>query len=129
MKRLFVLLSVPVFSAQVFAADWRYLSDDETMTIYYDTATVVRHRSTARLWELTDFKAAQVVGTSVYLSTMNLWEYNCSERLINLLTGSAYSENMGMGVVVFTANYKTKDWAHVPPGSHSEEGLRIACGK
>lgn len=129
MKRLLALLCGAAVSVPAMAADWQLLSVNEGSTLYYDRSSVVRQKGSARMWKLTDFSEIRFVGPKPFISSVDLWEFDCSGKRSRMLSGTAYSGRMGGGAVIFAADYSDADWSHVVPDSTGELALVVACGK
>lgn len=113
------------------AADWVVVGRDEAgMTIYLDTATVVRSTGgTLKMWHLIDYKKAQAPNQARPVASINAnIEYDCQGARVRSLFVSTHTGNMAGGDLVYL-NSDTGDWGPVSPGSVEAILWKIACRK
>lgn len=128
MRKLIVLLLLAMLSGGA-AADWVVVNlSDDGMVAYADPATIRKSGNMVRMWNLMDFKTAELMGDRGFLSQKSQQEYDCKNERIRLIYFTWHSGNMGKGNVVHTVN-RTTDWHPVSPGSINEDLWRLACGK
>lgn len=121
---LMMLLAVASSSAMAKLVE---IGSDESITIYADLATIRRVGDKVVMWEVGDFKKAGKTGGKPFMSMRKQQEYDCKEGQIRTLHITLYSDSMGKGEVVHTAN-KPRDWEPVAPNSYGQFLLRTACG-
>ncbi len=124
---LMLLLAVAGNGNSALAA-WIDVGRNENATIYVDSSAIQRAGNMAKLWHLTDFRAAQKDMGDAYLSAKDLNEYDCKEMKSRRRASSQYSGNMGSGKVVYSDSFTTK-WKPVPPDSGVEILWKFACVK
>lgn len=112
------------------AAGWVIVGSDKTDTQYANPSTIRRKGNMAKMWDLLDFKKAQVAGKPIkpYKSTKGQYEYDCEEERMRLLSSSWHSDHMAKGEVVFTED-DPSEWRSVSPGSRGEDLWLVACFK
>lgn len=96
-------------------------------SIYSDSVTTHRAGDVVQIWELWDFKSAQVIGGKRVLSVKNQFEYDCKGARGRMLFTAGFSEHMGKGKVVDSGN-GPMTWQPVA-GTYVEELWKVACGK
>jgi hypothetical protein len=123
---LTMLLAVVTSGA---AAEWVSVKRKETATYYADPATIRNAGNVVKMWELHDFKTAQVAdGIKPYMSTKAQSEYDCKREQRRTLSVSSYSGNMARGKVMESAT-DPSEWDPVAPGSIGDLMWKFACGK
>ncbi len=97
--------------------------------IYVDPSTIRRSGNMVKMWNLLDYKTAQVIAKSGrHLSQMAQAEYDCKEERVRVLYFSLHSEQMANGEIVYFDN-KPGEWSPIPPSTINAEFWKIACGK
>jgi hypothetical protein len=96
--------------------------------VYADSVTIVRSGNTAKMWDMRDFKTAQVVQGTRFLSFKAQFEYDCKSARMRNLSVIAFSGHMGEGHAERSENTRLA-WEAVAPGSTEEALLKVACGK
>ena len=94
---------------------------------YIDTKTIKKiDGDLRRVTELLDFKRPdpQFKGEGSHRFVV---EYDCSKKLVRVVSVKGYSERMAQGRVTNSAETKPT-WAQIDPRSHHANQLRIACG-
>jgi len=111
-------------------AGWVIVGSDKTDATYANPSTIRGNGAMVRMWDLVDFKKAQLGQKLVkpYKSIRGQSEYDCEGERIRFLGGSLHSENMGRGNVVFSDD-ETGKWIAVPPDSRGRRLWSVACGK
>jgi len=109
---------------------WVLVGRDKTDASYANPSTIRRNGALVKMWDITDFKKAQVGNKSVkpYKSTKGQNEYDCEEERLRSLSSSWHSENMGRGNVVFSI-HEPLEWVAVSPDSRGRRLWSVACGK
>ena len=124
LSTLLVLSNGPAY------AEWVAIggNDQIGMTTYVDPTTIRRNGNLVKIWQLNDFKTAQIVEDRSFLSTKKQREFNCAEERTRILAATQFSGNMGNSKVVWV-NSNEQKWEPVVPGSISQTLLEFACGK
>ena len=124
LSTLLVLSNGPAY------AEWVAIggNDQIGMTTYVDPTTIRRNSNLVKIWQLNDFKTAQIVEDRSFLSTKKQREFNCAEERTRILAATQFSGNMGNSKVVWV-NSNEQKWEPVVPGSISQTLLEFACGK
>jgi len=125
LKTLTLLLLL--FQSHFCFAGWVELVSDQNSTEFLNLETAVRTDDLVKMWSMSDFKTAQVVGKGEqFKSLKSLREYDCEhhkERSISLIY---YTESMGMGHVVFF--YPSQgDWKSIEDDALVSMLHRSAC--
>ena len=118
-------------SAATAAAKWEEVGSHKAyggMDIYSDRVTMRRSGDLVKLWEMWDFKTAQVIGGTRVLSVQNQYEYDCKGARRRMLATAGFSGHMGKTLVVDTG-HSPGAWETVAPGTYQEYLRKIACGK
>jgi hypothetical protein len=111
------------------AAEWVRVDGNDSLDSYADPATIRRSGNKVTMWDLLDYKTAQVSSTSArYLSAKVQAEYDCKEERVRQLFYSFHSGNKESGGIVYTSN-KPFDWESLSPASIGETLWKVACGK
>ena len=126
MKLLIGLMLLLVSGAA--SAEWTVVGPNEEINQYVDKATIRRNGNFVKMWDLVDYKKAQVFGGTSDLSYRSLVEYDCKEKRYRSLALTTYSGQMLSGTVNFIGN-DTQKWKAVASGSMAETLRKIACGK
>ena len=127
MKKLLVTLMLTLVSTSTMA-DWTAVSGDDEITGYADFTTIRKVGNKIKMWILSDYKTLEEVDGDKFLSSKQLWEFDCKEEQQRIVANSTFSGNMGAGKV----NYSTSDtgkWKPVAPGSIGKTYWKIACNK
>ena len=127
MKTILTLLLAAMSTGAL--AEWVAIGNTDDSTAYADAATIRRSGSTAKMWNLSDYKTAQKLGPGKsYMSAKLQLEYDCREERARNLFLSYHSGNMGDGTLIDVV-IETSRWLPLPPGSEGEALWKIACGK
>jgi len=134
MKRLLFVVLMMVYS--VSWAEWEIIniSNQGDIVLYTDKSTIQRNRETVKIWVLTDFSYVSVQTDKtggIYKSYKEELAFKCLEEKFSVLSRIHFSDSMGKGNVVFSANFKQKEqnWVAVTVGTSDEVLLKIACDK
>ena len=98
------------------------------LDIYSDPVTKQRSGDLVRMWEMWDFKTAQVIDGKRVLSVKNHYEYDCKRARRRMLATAGFSGHMGKGSVAGSGN-KLGAWASAPTSDYSGELWQVACAK
>jgi hypothetical protein len=128
MNKLLLTISLAIFSTSTMA-EWTVNGDNDDFTAYFDKASVSRKGNVARIWELRDFKSKQNQNFGTFLSAVIYWEYNCANKMSNILGSTAYSEKMAAGKVLLNYKNDKKEWDYIIPNTMGDELWKKACGK
>jgi hypothetical protein len=97
--------------------------------IYVARSTIHRSGTLATMWEMYDFKTAQVIDGKRVQSNKNLYEYDCKGMRRRMLTVAGFAGHMGKGAVVGFGD-GAMPWEPVEAGSLFDVcTLKVACGK
>lgn len=110
------------------SAGWSKVGESDAMIVYANPYTVRKKGGRARMWELFDFKSAQMKGEGKrYLSIKHQAEYDCKAKQYRTLEVAYHAENMGRGKEVADDD-KTQRWDPITTGSADELFWKMACG-
>ena len=124
---LMVLLAVISNSAM---AEWVWVDNGINTITYADPDTILKNGSRVKMWDLADFKTAQVLtgNPNPYMSMKERNEYDCKESQVRTLVLYFISRNMGRGKKI-NANNELGKWKPVPPEGLKNTLWKFACGK
>lgn len=126
MKKLLFALTLVIISTDALAS-WTLIS--EANQVYVDFSSIRRAGSIVRIWVLTNFRTEQeLVVSKKFLSVVSLEEHDCQSGKFRLLDNTAYSDLMGKGSVIFSAN-QMSEWQYVQPETNGATRWEIACGR
>ena len=97
--------------------------DNNGTGVYIDYASVRQNGNLRRVWEMNDFPVAR----EGMLSARILFEYDCTEEKLRVLTASGYSGRMGMGEMMEVE--PSPSWDHIAPGTVGSEKLSVVCSE
>jgi hypothetical protein len=128
MKRLLILL---MLVSQPAWAGWVELGSagagtEKAFTHYIDPETVRKTPNGRRAWMMNDFERPQPDPSGSYRSSKELEEFDCAGERNRTLQGSAFSGQMGTGLVVTSLDSAGR-WLIVSPGSVAEAQLKAVC--
>lgn len=131
MRRAILMVMLAVVSNSA-TAKWVEVAGNDRYTSYADPATIRKVGNKVKMWDLNDFKTRQAwkpgEGTGPYMSSKSLFEYDCKEEQMRMLSLSRHAENMSGGEVVASTD-DPSNWSAVSPGSVGESLWKFACGK
>jgi len=121
------------FCMEGWGADWKSVGQTDTGEHFYDAAGMTRlSNNIVRGWEktiYTDQGREDFVERFKQLKFMdmncsiNLWEYNCTEKKVRVLLIFYYSEDgMSLGTVTVPS-----DWNFIAPQSLAEDVFKAVC--
>ena len=123
------LITLLVLSSEPAYAEWVQIDKTgDGMTTYADPDTIRRKGDLVKVWQLSDFKTIQTVGTQSHLSFKRQSEYDCIEERTRTLAITFFSGNMGHGNVVINNSDEAR-WVPVAPGSVGQALWEYACEK
>jgi len=121
----------PNANAATAAAKWEDFGSHTLhggVDIYFDRVTMRRSGDLVKVWEMLDFKTAQVMGDTRVLSLQSHFEYDCKGARRRLLSSAGFSGHMGKTLIAETGN-NPGAWQPAPPGTYPGELRKIACAK
>ena len=121
MKKLF-LVCLMMLAGSAWA-EWVFYSETDTITFYYDPATIKKDGHIRRVWQLTDLRKRHKDGE---MSRRSRIEYDCKQERMKFLGLSEHSEPMAGGEVLVMEG-EDKEWREVPPNTIAETFLKIVC--
>jgi Surface-adhesin protein E len=105
-------------------AEWVNLGTSPTATWYIDSATIRKEAHLRKAWVLNDLKQRARDGD---LSRRGLYEFDCKEGRVRILTMYAFSGKMATGQGL---GYEKSDvWVDVAPGTANGMLLEYACAR
>lgn len=125
MKRLIAGVLVALVAAPA-CAEWVRYGGSDTAIYYYDPATIKKRGNFVRVWSISDAKRRDSDGV---LSRRWLYEHDCAEDRVRILSVADFSENMANGKVVLHSFDSPSEWFYIPPGSVGEILQKILCKK
>jgi hypothetical protein len=128
-KILFICLLLIQASAW---AEWRLLSESVTSKVFTESKGAKKSKGLMRILTMIDYKSLQThtisSGGYSYISSTALHEVNCTEETKKIVLLKYYSDNMGLGKLVYSIE-STKPEMYILPDSFDEAIFRIACKK
>jgi hypothetical protein len=103
MKKLLLILVLAFVSSNAIA-EWVRLGGGDGTTFYYMPESIRISGDKTKVWVLYDYKSVKTIDTDRYLSIKAQLQLDCQEEGLKVLYSSFYSENMGVGKVVESAN-------------------------
>lgn len=122
-------------SSVVFAANWRYVGQTDTMTVYVDMQTARSTRSKAKAWFLFDLSTPKQLSGSYpvksYQSQKHLNVFDCAAGTSGTAQYASYSGPGGTGDVVdsFSLPPLSVSLSKTIPDTIGEAMLNAACYK
>jgi len=102
-------------------------SNNGGIDIYAARSTITKSGNLVKMWDMFDYKTAQVVEGKRFLSVKHQYEYNCKNERLRNLSVTAFNGHMGKGGVVDTAD-TPMPWESVPRGGVFDALRKFACG-
>ncbi len=104
-------------------AEWieRASSDEKTLFVDYDTINIVR--GNPRLWFMFEFSSTNTNGSK---SQKTLYEADCIEGRLRVLSGRSYSGSKGEGKVISSLD-SPSSWVYPVPGTFHELVSKDLC--
>jgi hypothetical protein len=110
-------------------AEWSEIgshTDRGGVDIYAARSTIRRSGNLVKIWEMFDFKTAQVVEGRRFISHKQLMEYDCKVERKRMLAVTAFTGHKGKGVVVESDNTPLP-WETVDRSSVADVLRKFAC--
>ena len=127
MKKILTLLLL-IVSTNVFA-EWTKVITFSTVAIYVDYQSIIKIGNKVEMSFLQDYKSAYTVGNIKMLSVKSSGEYLCEENKSRLLNYYWYSENMGLGKLVFSKTNIKNEPTPVAPMTADAIIFNKVCSK
>ena len=122
------VVSLLILVAAPASAAWELSGASSNATFYSDPETIRRTGNFVKIWQLADYNVAKKSGDGrSYSSSKNLYEYDCAEMRVRILSYIDYSGPMGNGTSVGSGEMNGS-WSSVAPGTVGERTFRFACG-
>jgi hypothetical protein len=121
-------------SLSVHAADWTQVNTSQSekgavIVWYLDVSSIRVRQGFQSAWLRKSYSAPQIYPSSApYLSSEQLWLYDCKEERIAILTSNDFSGENGTGTMVDHRPRTTLDWLDVAPESILESMFSLVCG-
>lgn len=125
--RKFVVMMVLVMISSSAMAEWTETYRDDKGTDYVNLSSVRKSGNKVKMWILIDYAARQPIRNDMYLSSVFLEEFDCSEFANRTVSRVDYSKNMGDGDVVNSWIADYVKWRPVMPDTIGELRTKIAC--
>lgn len=125
------LLTLCLFS-MTSHAEWKFNNFNEKYVSYFDTSRIRTEGQYKTMWYVLDYLSPQTESTGKqYNSSVAKTLIDCKASKNQTVALYFYSEAMGKGDIVFSANFQTQesDWRYPPPNSIADDYINIACGK
>jgi len=122
-----LLITLLLLSSGPAYAEWVAIYSNDTYTLYFDPDTIRRKGDRVKMWELVDYKTAQIIVDVAVLSYSEQIEYDCAEESRRSLTGVAFSGNMGRGKVLIPTS--EEKWRPVAPRTVAKAQWKAVCAK
>jgi len=129
MKKLLLILCLFSMTAN---AQWNFSHSSDNTSVYIDYSRIRTEGRYKSLWHLNDYKLPHTNGLGKqFKSDIAKRIVDCQASRSHLVALYHYSEQMGGGAVVFSANYQIieSDWDYPPPNSIGDSLINIACGR
>ena len=123
MKKLF-LVSLMMLAGSAWA-EWVMYSQRESVTYYYDSATIRKDGNMRRVWVLYDLRERY---KEAEMSYRTQYEFDCKQERVRFLAASAHSEPMAGGKTLYSSG-EENNWRAIAPGTIAETILKIVCAK
>jgi hypothetical protein len=124
MKKLLLCLLVLVSTAA--QAQWTFVRENAQAKYYFNYSSLKANASTRRVWILQDLKAPSPI-PDAGLSGLALYEFNCQDDSMRIISIKTYSGRGLTGQLVSSGDMPTAPWQSIPPTTTNEFLLRTAC--
>jgi hypothetical protein len=127
MKKILFILCLFSMTAH---AQWKYDGGSDSFDSYIDYSRIKTEGRYKSMWYMADFKAPQTNSSGkMYKSTVAKRVVDCQASRTQIVVLYQYSEQMGRGALVVSANYaiEESDWQYPPPNSFNDGYIKIAC--
>ena len=112
-------------------AEWKYIDSTYKSDTYVDFSRITTEGRYKTMWSLSDHKSPQISATGKqFKSDVTKHLIDCQASKKQFIVIYEYSEKMGMGGLVFSANMQIQEseWRYPPPNSIGDVLINIACG-
>jgi hypothetical protein len=110
-------------------AEWTVTDKNGVQTSYADIDNILHSGNTVKMWTLIDLVKLKIIDKEQgYLSSLLLYEFDCTELRARVVQGSAYEGHMRSGARIFNDNTPW-EWEYVQPNTIKDGWLKIACNK
>ena len=129
----FVILML-VFCGKASAENWRAFRSDDNRSHYFDLDSILPiSKTVVRVWVQVVYTPAGVaeevrqfgLNYENLKSQKALWEVNCSEKKMRMISLFRYSQN---GTVLYSHQDDTTEWKFHPPGTIAAILRETVCG-
>lgn len=124
--RIILIMLLAVMSSNVMA-EWLIHSGNEAVTLYTDSSTMHKKDNKVKIWSMNDYKSAQKLIVTEYMSIKMQSEIDCKEQQYRTLALLLYTGNMGRGNVVSNQPSLNGDWGAIAPETLAYDLWEIAC--
>ena len=127
MKKLLLILCLFSMTAH---AEWKYDDEADAFRSYIDYSRIKTEGRYKSIWILLDQKSPQTDSSGKqFKSAVMKYMIDCQASKYQIVSEYDYSQQMGDGVVVSSANSQIResDWRNSPPNSFNENYIKIAC--
>jgi hypothetical protein len=129
MKKLLLILCL--FSMTAYA-EWKFYDGTDSTDAYIDYSKIKiegRYKSMWVLWNIISPEANN--SGKQFKSEVRKEIIDCQTSRTQTVALYNYSEQMGKGEIVYSANVQIKqsNWSNPPPNSFAEGYINIACGR
>jgi hypothetical protein len=133
MKYGFLILILLSPSLVVSAeTDWQIVGKIKGAEISFDTSSIQLREKKLSAWVRMDYQKAQTyLGGKVYLSSLELWVFNCESQQIGTASVTLYSNQRAEGSVVSSTDWPSAlvEMVPTPPGSTGGSLLEFVCAR
>jgi hypothetical protein len=129
MKKLLLILYL---FARTAHAEWKLNNLNEKYVSYIDSSRTRTEGQYKSVWYMWDYISPQTEATGKqFNSTVAKTLIDCRASKTHTVAIYFYSEAMGKGDVVFSANIPiaVSGWQNPPPNSIGDSQIKVACGK
>jgi hypothetical protein len=130
MKKITFLILITLCTSSF--AKWElYGLGDDFAEYSYETTSIVKKGSTAKMWVMYSYTTPETLGDVSYLSMLNLNIFDCGQKRLKTIAAEFFSDKSAKGKVVHTLfiNENQAEFVPVAPGSFGDRQVQIACGK
>ena len=127
--RLFAL-TFGIFQFGIAHATWTLIGRTDIFRVYVEDKQITRSGDFAMISQLTDYTVAQWVDPRTAIGSIrHQVEFDCRQRLVRILSATAFSEQMEAGSLVASEKLADPEWTQIDPESTAEKVEKFACGK
>lgn len=119
-----LLLSIALLGTGAAWAEWLRVAENHVLgvTVYLDTANILKIGNLRRVWEIQDLKQRHKEG---YLSARYQLEYDCKEKRVKALFFGTYSGQMMAGHTM--ASGPSNQSGDIPSNTSAESVWKRVC--